>query len=476
MPPLDNCCSSKPLHIAIIGSGSAAFAAALKAVEEGARVTLIERQTRIGGSCVNIGCVPSKIMIRAAHITECQRRHPFAGISTLAPVIDRSRLLKQIQDRVDELRAAKYEQHLKTHSDITLLRGEARFTGPDQIEIRGDSGQSQILDFDRALVATGSTPIVPPIDGLEDTPFWTSTEALFTETVPEHLIVIGSSVIALEIAQAWLRLGAKVTLLARHRLLRREDPELGSQLAETLRNEGMIIHENIQVTSVQHDATTGFRLQTTKGEIRGDRLLVATGRRANTKALDLEKAGIQVDDKGAIAIDDHLRTNAEHIYATGDCCTLPQFVYVAAAAGTRAAINMTGGDARLDLSVLPTVIFTDPQVASVGLDEKQARQKGIDSDSRLLPMEQVPRALANFDTRGFIKLIAERETGRLIGARILAEQAGEMIQTAALAIHNGMTVDDLAGQLYPYLTMVEGLKLCAQTFSKDVEQLSCCAG
>ncbi|MGH8848267.1 MAG: mercury(II) reductase, partial [Polaromonas sp.] len=174
--------------------------------------------------------------------------------------------------------------------------------------------------------------------------------------------------------------------------------------------------------------------------------------------------------------DSGLRTSSPHIYAAGDCTDQPQFVYVAAAAGTRAAINMTGGEASLDLAVVPAVVFTDPQVATVGYSEAEAHHDGIETDSRTLTLDNVPRALVNFDTRGFIKLVAEAGSGRLIGVQAVAPEAGEFIQTAALAIRARMTVQELAGQLFPYLTMVEGLKLAAQTFNKDVKQLSCCAG
>jgi len=191
----------------------------------------------------------------------------------------------------------------------------------------------------------------------------------------------------------------------------------------------------------------------------------------------LDKVGVKTGGSGAIIIDDHMRTSAENIYAAGDCTDQPQYVYVAAAAaGTRAAINMTGGDAALDLTAMPAVVFTDPQVGTVGLTESAAKKQGIDAKSRTLSLDNVPRALANFDTNGFIKLVAEKESGVLLGAQILSAEGGEMIQSAALAIRNQMTIEELAGQLFPYLTMVEGLKLCAQTFTKDVKQLSCCAG
>ena len=213
-----------------------------------------------------------------------------------------------------------------------------------------------------------------------------------------------------------------------------------------------------------------------KAAIRGDRLLIATGRAANTSGLNLDAAGVVIEPNGAIRVDARMATSQPHIYAAGDCSSMPQFVYVAAAAGTRAAVNMTGDEARLELSAMPAVIFTDPQVATVGLSEQEAHVRGIETDSRVLELENVPRALANFDTLGFIKLVVEAGTQRLIGAQVLAHEGGEIIQTAALAIRSRMTVDDLSDQLFPYLTMVEGLKLCAQTFNKDVKQLSCCAG
>ena len=203
-----------------------------------------------------------------------------------------------------------------------------------------------------------------------------------------------------------------------------------------------------------------------------DLVVIGTGAAASGVASRCRAAGWTV----AIVVDDHMRTSAPDVYATGDCTDRPQFVYVAAAGGTGAAINMTGGDATLDLTTMPAVVFTDPQVATVGLTDAEAHLRNSETDSRTLPLDAVPRALVNFETRGFIKLVAEAGTGRLLGVQIVAPQAGEVIQAAALAIRARMTVHELADQLFPYLTMVEGLKLAAQTFTKDVSQLSCCAG
>lgn len=477
---MSDCCApssgraASPLHLAVIGSGAAAMAAALKAVEQGVRVTLIERKT-IGGTCVNVGCVPSKMLIRAAHIAHLRRGSPFdEGMPPQPPTVLREKLLAQQQARADELRRAKYEDILDRHPSISVLRGEARFNDGHSLTVRLHDGGQQQVAFDRCLIATGASAAVPPIPGLADTPYWTSTEALASDRIPERLAVNGSSVVAVELAQAFARLGSRVTILARRTLLSREDPAVGIALTAAFRAEGIEVLEHTQASQVAH-VNDGFVLTLPSGELRADRLLVATGRAPNTGGLNLEAAGVAVNPQGAIVIDQGMRTNARNIYAAGDCTDQPQFVYVAAAAGTRAAINMTGGDATLDLTAMPAVVFTDPPVATVGLSEAEAQLKGIESDSRTLTLDNVPRALANFDTRGFIKLVVAAGSQRLIGVQAVAPDAGELIQTAALAIRSRMTVQALADQLFPYLTMVEGLKLAAQTFSKDVKQLSCCA-
>ena len=463
------------LHIAVIGSGGAAMACALKAVERGARVTLIERGI-IGGTCVNIGCVPSKIMIRAAHIAHLRTSSPFdGGISAVAPTIQRDWLLAQQQARVDELRHAKYEGILESIPDINLLRGEARFKDGHTLIVHLSDGNKRVVSFDRCLIATGASAAVPPIPGLKDTPYWTSTEALVSPAIPQRLAVVGSSVVAVELAQAYARLGSKVTILARSTLFFREDPAIGEAVTDAFRTEGIEVLTQTQASSVSF-VNGEFVLVTNQGELRTDKLLVATGRSPNTRNLGLDNAGVTLSPQGNIVIDNHMRTSAPGIYAAGDCTDQPQFVYVAAAAGTRAAINMTDGEAVLDLTAMPAVVFTDPQVATVGLSEAEAHLKNIETVSRTLSLDNVPRALANFDTRGFIKVVAEAGNLRLLGVQAVTPEAGEIIQTAAIAIRAHMTVHDLADQLFPYLTMVEGLKLCAQTFTKDVKQLSCCAG
>jgi mercuric reductase len=415
-------------------------------------------------------------MIRAAHFAHAVAHHPFSGVGRHAPVVDRRALVAQQQALVEELRHAKYESILESRAEsIRLLRGVARFEDARTLSVALPEGGTETLRADRILIATGASPAIPDVPGLKSTPYWTSTEALVAEELPEHLIVYGGSVVALELAQAFQRLGTKVTLVARSTLLSKEDSAIGTELMRVLEAEGMRVLTRAMLRSV-HFEKGRFLADIGSERLSGDRLLVATGRLANTGSLGLERAGVRTDAGGAIEVDEHMRTTSEGIYAAGDCTTSPEYVYVAAAGGTRAAINMTGGDSRLDLSVLPAVVFTDPQVATVGLSEAQAQRRGIETESRTLTLDNVPRALANFDDRGFIKLVAEKTTGRLLGAQILATEAGEIIQTAALAMRAAMSVSELGGQLFPYLTMVEGIKLCAQTFTRDVKQLSCCAG
>jgi mercuric reductase len=377
-----------------------------------------------------------------------------------------------------ELRQAKYEDILLQNPKIKFIKGMGRLTGPNKVSVKTSEEDPIELTPTKILIATGSSPTIPNIEGLKETPYWTSTEALFSGVVPKHLVVLGGSVVAVELAQAFSHLGSKVTMLARSTLLSKEDPEIGNGLKEIFEGEGMKILTHTLPKSIGYKEGL-FHVNLGEDVILGDQLLVATGRHANSKGLGLEEIGIKLDTEGRILVDDHLRTTAKNIFAVGDCTQLPQYVYVAAAAGNKAATNMlakhTDEESSLDLSIVPAVTFTDPQVATVGLSAKQAKELGYEAETRTLTLDNVPRALANFDTRGFIKLVADKKTKRILGSQIVASEAGDVIQTATLAIRSKMTTNELASQLFPYLTMVEGLKLCAQTFFTDVKKLSCCA-
>ena len=311
---------SNALKVAVIGSGGAAFAAAIRLQEGGAEVTMVERGTT-GGTCVNFGCVPSKILISAAHVAHVRSSSPFDnGISASRPTIKFSALHAQKQARVDELRKGKYESILERSPNIRLVHGEARFADDRTLQVKDGNGRKHTLQFDRALIAVGASPEIPPVLGLSGTPYWTSTEALAAQTLPEHLIVYGGSYVALELAQAFLRLGSKVTMIVRSRVLSRYDHEIGDTIQKVLIEEGMRILSGQQMQRVHHDGHL-FTVDTGIVRFSGDRLLLATGRRPNTAGLSLENVRVVTNEDGAIPVDEFLRTSNPRIYAAGDCTT-----------------------------------------------------------------------------------------------------------------------------------------------------------
>jgi mercuric reductase len=458
----------------VIGGGSAGFAAAIRAADLGATAAIVSAGT-LGGTCVNVGCVPSKTLIRAAEAHHRAEHHAFAGIRAHAERPNFAAAVRQKDELVAELRQQKYADVLAAYPTVSVIEGSARFRSDGAVEIDGRPVRAGEI-----VLATGASPWAPPIPGLDGSPYLTSTEALALTDLPKNLIAIGGSAVGLELAQMFARLGTKVTVLeALPRLVSAEDADIGEGLAAYLRDEGIEVHAGVAVRRVSGkpgEYRVEFDDHGARRTAEAEQLLVATGRRANTKGLGLEGAGIRLGKKGEVVVDEHLETTRKGVYAAGDVAGEPMFVYVAAYAGNLAAENALQGNVRkYDLSVVPRVTFTDPAVASVGLTAPQARERGVAAVESKLPLSYVPRALAARDTRGFIKLVADEKTNLLVGAHILAPEAGEMIQEAAMAIRFGIRVDEIAAMLHPYLTHAEGLKLAAQTFKKDVARLSCCA-
>lgn len=458
----------------VIGGGSAGFAAAIKAAELGARVALVESGT-LGGTCVNIGCVPSKTLIAAAEVCYRASYHTFEGLRRCPPPEDWQRVVRQKDELVAALRQGKYVQVLDLYPNITLIRGRATLTGPQEVAVNG-----RVYRPGKIVIATGASPWAPPIPGLDEAGFLDSTAALSLPALPPSLLIIGAGPIGLEFAQLFRRFGVEVTVLeALPRIAPAEEAEIAQALAGYLEEEGVHIHIGLRITGVEKSPSGKVVTVDAEGTTRrfeAAEVLVATGRRPNTRGLGLEQAGVQLGKRGEVQVDEHLQTTNPHIFAAGDVIGDPQFVYVAAYAGGLAAENaLTGAGRVYDLTALPRVTFTDPQVASVGYTEAQARELGYEVKTATLALKDVPRAIAARDTRGLIKLVAESDTGRLLGAHVLAASGGEIIQEAVLAIRFGLTVQDLVDTFHPYLTMAEGLKLTAIAFEKDVSRLSCCA-
>ena len=457
-----------------IGGGSAAFAAGIKAAELGARVAIVEKGT-IGGTCVNIGCVPSKTLIKAAELCYHAAYPQFEGLTACPPPSDWQRVVQQKNELVAALREGKYVNVAGMYPNMTILKGEAKLLGGRQVRVNGT-----VHEPGKIVVATGSLPWAPPIPGLQEGGFLDSEQALSPEALPASLIIIGGGSIGLEFAQLFARFGVQVMVLeAGTQVAMAEEPEIGKALVCYLEDEKVRICTNVTITRVERrDGGYLMHIQTNgKPDVcRAEQLLVATGRRPKTSGFGLEEAGVRLGSRGEIVVNEHLQTTNPDIYAAGDCIGDPMYVYVAAYAGGLAAENALSGVGRVyDLTALPHVTFTDPQIASVGLTERQARAKGLRVQTSVLPLEHVPRAQASRNIKGLIKLVAEEATGRLVGAHVLAAEAGEVIQEATLAIRFGLTVQDIADTFHPYLTMAEGLKLAALTFKKDVSKLSCCA-
>lgn len=460
--------------LVVIGAGSAGFSAAIAAADQGAQVALIGSGT-IGGTCVNAGCVPSKTLIRAAEtLNNARVAARFAGIAAEADLIDWGATIRQKYSLVSKLRQAKYVDLLPAYNGIAYRDGPARLVDGG-VEVDGTR-----IPGGRIIIATGARPAVPAIPGIDTVPYLTSTTALDLEELPRSLLVIGGGYIGAELAQMFARAGVKVTLVCRSRLLPEAEPEIGAALTGYFEDEGITVVSGIAYRAIRR-SEGGVSLTVTRdGEdmaIDADQVLISTGRTPNTEGLGLAEHGIAVSPTGGIVVDDRMRTTRSGIYAAGDVIGRDQFVYMAAYGAKLAAKNALNGDSlRYDNSAMPAIVFTDPQVASVGLTEATARAAGFALRVSTIGLDQVPRALAARDTRGLIKLVADAGSGRLLGAHILAPEGADSIQTATLAIRQGLSVDDLADTIFPYLTTVEGLKLAALAFDKDVASLSCCAG
>lgn len=477
---LHDCCASNAkaasgqYDLAIIGAGSAGFAAAITAADQGAHVALVGHGT-IGGTCVNIGCVPSKTLIRATEsIYQAGAARRFAGIAAAGRVDDWRAVVRQKDELVEGLRRAKYVDLLPSYNTIAYLEGQARLADG------GVSVDGSLIKAGKIIIATGAAPALPPIPGIETVPYLTSTTALELERLPKSLLIIGGGYIGCELGQMFARAGVKVTIAFRSRLLPEAEPEIGEALTGYFREEGIDVRGGLLYRDIRQGpegVALSVAVDGAAQIINAEQVLVTTGRQPNTEGMGLAEAGVELLPSGAIKVDDRMCTTKPGVYAAGDVTGRDQFVYMAAYGARIAVENALNGDSkRYDATAMPAVVFTDPQVASVGLTEAKARRRGLEVTISVLPLDYVPRALAARDTRGLIKLVAEAGSGKLIGAHILAPEGADSIQTAVLAIKSGLTVEQLAEMIFPYLTTVEGLKLAAQGFTKDVAKLSCCAG
>ena len=478
--------------LVILGSGSTAFAAALHTAELGKTVVMTESRT-VGGTCANRGCLPSKNLIEAARLVYDAAHPRYPGLTPVHMPFSWAELVAQKDEIIQDYRAHKYEGLLDDSDHMQVVCGQARLISDHEVEVRKADGV-RCLVGEQILIATGSVPLIPHLPGLANVPYLTSDLLSSSDDPwrtelreqPRSLFILGGGYIALELGQMFARFGTQVTLITRGcSILSGYEPEIAEVLTKILREEGLRIVTEAMVCEVQHKGEgvelTIKKLDDSQQTLSAEKLLIATGRRPNTQEIGLERVGVKVDQAGAVRVDRTLRTNVPHIWAAGDVIGRETESQMATPVGARdgkiAAHNALSGEPlrEIDHTVIPRTIFTDPQVAVVGLTDEEAEAAGIACECNTIPLSAVPRAGAIRDTRGIIKMVLDHPTRRVVGVSMLGVNAGEVIHEVAMALRFGATMDDFIDMIHVYPTMAETLKLVAISFTKDVDRLSCCA-
>ncbi len=476
----------------ILGSGSTAFAAAIRAKDLGKTAVMTEART-LGGTCVNRGCLPSKNLIAAAKLVYDASHPRYPGLTPVDLPVDFTELIMQKDELITEYRNQHYASILSsdTHAlnPIQIVEGRAALVDPHTAEVTAADGAVRRLIGDQVLIATGSHPVIPDLPGLAETPYLTSDlltsqEDLELTARPDSLVIVGGGYIALELGQFFARMGSTVTILERsERILKDYEPEISEALTEILHDEGVRIVTQARVRQVagdEHQVTVTADVRGQRRQYTAAKLLMATGRAPNTQRIGLEQVGVQLDERGAVVVDDELRTRVPHIWAAGDVIGHETESQMATPVGAHdggivASNAFADAHLRVNHHVIPRAIFTDPQVGVVGLTDEEANAAGIVCACNTIPLTVVPRAGAIHDTRGVMKMVLDAETRRIVGVSMLGVEAGEVIQIAAIAMRFHATADDLIDHLFVYPTMAEALKIAAISFTRDVNTLSCCA-
>ena len=470
---------AKRFDYAILGQGAAAFAAAIRANELGKKTVLIGRNTTagtiLGGTCVNVGCVPSKRMISAGEFASDFRERNFSGIKFAKPEIDYGKIVAEKNDMVKQMQHSKYQEVLGGLKNVTYINEFGSFDGNGRIKV-GD----EVIEAGKILIATGARASVPSFKGIESIDYLTNEEALSINKAPESLIVVGGRAMGLEFAQMFARLGTKVTLLQRNEtILPGWEPELIQMMTEYIKEGGVILKTGVSIEEVGSDGKMKFVKARVGGKMEtftAENILFATGRKPNVEKLNLESTGIKTNKGGFIEVNNRMETSAEGVYAAGDVTGEPMLETLAAKEGYAATENaFNGGKAEIDKSVVPKVVFTMPEAAYVGLTDEEANASGIRCSCSPLKFSGLPKAEILGDTRGLVKMVIDHKSHRILGVSILSRSASELIGQATLMVKFGLTIDDVIDTVLPFPTLSEALKLTALSFYKDVGKLSCCS-
>jgi len=459
----------------IIGGGAGAFAAAIKANELGAKTLMVNKGLPLGGTCVNVGCVPSKTLLWAGEVMHQAKNHGIPGVELEIKNFDFTTVVQHELDLVEKLRDEKYQKVLSNLENVTHIEEKAVFISPNEIEIDGKTFKAK-----KFIIATGSTATVPPIENIQEVGYITHIEALQLKQQPKELIIVGAGAVGLEFAQMYARFGTKVTILHRGAsIFSPGEEELTTRLAEILTKEGITIKTNVQVKSARKDSDKKVLTYTIKGKeehVSGNEILLAIGKTPNTQGLNLDKVGIEVDEKQAVKVNEHFQTSQAHIFAVGDVTNAPlRLETTAGREGTLAAENvLSNAQNNIDYNTVPWTIFTDPQLAGVGFTEEEQMKRFGTCMCKTVSFKDVPKALIINRTEGLIKMAIHPETKQIMGVHILAPNAGELIAEAMMLIKNKNTIDDVINSLPMFPTLSESIKIAALSFTSDITKLSCC--
>lgn len=459
----------------IIGGGAGAFAAAIKANELEAKTLMVNKGLPLGGTCVNVGCVPSKTLLWAGEVMHLARNHNIPGIEIEVKNFDFAKVVQHELDLVSKLQAEKYEKVLSGLEHVTNIEGRATFVSPNEIETNGQKYAAK-----KFIIAAGSTATIPPIENIHEVGYITHVEALQLKQQPKELVVVGAGPVGLELAQMYARFGTKVTILQRNvSIFPPAERELTDRLSESLTKEKITIKTNVQVESARKEGGKKILTYLVDGkqeEVSGDEILLAVGKTPNTNELALNKAKVEIDEKQAIKVNPQFQTSQQHIYAVGDVTNAPlRLEPTAGREGTLAAENaLKGAQNSIDYDTVPWTIFTDPQFAGVGLTEDEQMKRFGTCMCRTVSFKDVPKAHIIGRTEGLIRMLINPDTKQILGVHILAPNAGDLIAEAMMLVKNKNTIDDVVNSLPMFPTLSEAIKVAALSFTKDISKLSCC--
>lgn len=469
----------------IVGGGAAAFAAATKAADLGKRALMVNSGLPIGGTCVNVGCMPSKHLLTVGDELYYPQHPRFRALADgTSGAFDFRTAIQEKDAVVATARERNYLNVLAALETVTFVDGRGRFSGPRQVEVNGETYEAEKL-----LIATGSTTKPLPVPGLDDAGWLNNVTAMQLDALPKAMMVIGGGPLGLEFAQMFAHFGTRVTVLeAMDQILPRHEPEVAEELQRCLEEEGIEFRVGVTIDRVERrDGQKVFlvrsgqgarrkrSLATTVEEVRAEEILLAAGIQANIEDLDLEKASVRVGANGFVQVDQSYRTDNPDVFAAGDCIGKMPLETVAAKEGALAAENaLTGSTRTLNYDHVPHAVFTNPQVASVGITEAEEMHRLGTCSCRTIFMDAVPKALTINEDRGLFKMVVHPHTSQLLGVHIVAPHAADLIHEAALAVKFGLTVDDIIGTIHVFPTLSEGIKRVAQSFTRDVTNMSCC--